>query len=172
VSGLVVTRQKPGTASGVVFITLEDETGAVNVVVWNKLFQKNRGPVMAGRLLRIRGKLQREGIVHHVIAEHIEDMSHLLNSLGYQGRRDGIAPTDGNADEAKRPIPAKESMRGGGTKRHALANPKAETRQEREKRKLDEARGGPKTVTAYYAAGGGRHPREQAKALFPSRDFH
>ncbi|GHB05241.1 error-prone DNA polymerase [Algimonas arctica] len=172
VSGLVVTRQKPGAASGVVFITLEDETGAVNVVVWNKLFQKNRGPVMAGRLLRISGKLQREGIVHHVIAERIEDMSHLLNSLGYQGSRDGIAPTEGNADEAKRPIPAKESARSGGTKRHALDNPKAETRQEREERKFDEARGGPKTVTAYYAAGGGRHPRDQAKALFPSRDFH
>jgi len=172
VSGLVVTRQKPGTASGVIFITLEDETGAVNVVVWNKMFQKNRGPVMAGRLLRIRGKLQREGIVHHVIAERIDDLSPLLDTLGYQGSRDAIEPTAGNADEAKRPIPAKESMRNGGTKRHALANPKAEMRKEREKRKAEEAKGGTKTVSAYYSAGGGRHPREQAKALFPSRDFH
>ena len=168
----MILRQRPGTAKGVIFLTLEDESGAVNVVVWNEMFQKNRASVMAGRLLRIWGKLQREGIVHHVIAEEIEDMSHLLDTFGYRGTRDIIEPAAGNADEAKRPIPAKESLRQGGSKRHALANPKAETRQERQKRKEEEATRNPRTVTAYYAAGGGRHPREQAKALFPSRDFH
>ena len=172
VSGLVVTRQRPGTATGVIFLTLEDETGAVNVVVWNTMFEKNRAAVMAGRLLRIQGKLQREGIVHHVIAERIEDMSHLLDTLGYQGSRDVIEPTAGNADEAKRPIPAKESLRQGGTRRHALSNRKSESRAEREKRKAEEARETPKTVTAYYAAGGACHPRDQANKLFPSRDFH
>ena len=172
VSGLVVTRQRPGTATGVIFLTLEDETGAVNAVVWNTMFEKNRAAVMAGRLLRIHGKLQREGIVHHIIAERIEDMSHLLDTLGYQGSRDVIEPTAGNADEAKRPVPAKESLRRGGTRRHALANPKAETRSEREKRKAEEAQQTPKTVTAFYAGGGARHPRDQANKLFPSRDFH
>ena len=127
---------------------------------------------MAGRLLRIHGKLQREGIVHHVIAEQIEDMSHLLDTLGYQGSRDVIEPTAGNADEAKRPIPAKEALRQGGSKRHALSNSKSETTTEREKRRAKEAAPTPRTVTAFYAAGGGRHPRDQANKLFPSRDFH
>ena len=172
ISGLVVTRQKPGTASGVVFLTLEDELGDVNVVVWNDLFEANRASVMAGRLLRVHGELQREGIVHHVIAKRIDDLSPLLDTLGHRGSRPRIEPTDGNADEAKRPIPAKESLRAGNTRRHALANPSAETRKEREKRKAEEALGRAKTVTAYYSAGGGRHPREQAKRLFPSRDFH
>lgn len=161
VAGLVVTRQRPGTATGVVFITLEDEIGAVNVVVWNDMFEKNRAAVMAGRLLRIHGKLQREGIVHHVIAERIEDMSHLLDTLGYQGTRDAIEPTAGNADEAKRPIPTREWEIQDGAKRHRPDRHNTEVVQSE-----------PRTVTAYYAAGGGRHPREQAKQLFPSRDFH
>ena len=172
VCGLVVTRQKPGTASGVVFLTLEDEHGAVNVVVWNDLFQQNRAAVMGGRLLRVRGELQREGIVHHVIARDIHDLSPLLDTLGQPRAGEVLDPTDGNADEAKRPIPTKESMREGNARRHALANPRAETRLERETRKAREALGRAKTVTAFYSAGGGNHPRTQANKLFPSRDFH
>ena len=172
VAGLVVTRQRPGTATGVIFLTLEDEHGAVNGVIWNTMFEQSRAAVMAGRLLQIHGKLQREGIVHHVIAERIEDKSHLLDTLGYQGSRDVIEPTTGNAEEAKRPVPVKETFRLGGSRRPALSNRKAESRAEREKRKANEASQTPRTVTAFYAAGGGRHPREQANKLFPSRDFH
>jgi len=81
VAGLVLVRQRPGTAKGVIFVTLEDETGTVNVVVWSGVFARFRRAVIAGRMLRVTGKLQREGAVTHVIAEHIEDVSHLLDRL-------------------------------------------------------------------------------------------
>lgn len=81
VAGLVLVRQRPGTAHGVVFITLEDETGISNIIVWKKTFEKFRRAVIAGRLLRVTGKLQRESGVSHIIAEHIEDISHMLDDL-------------------------------------------------------------------------------------------
>ncbi|MDA7424862.1 OB-fold nucleic acid binding domain-containing protein [Thalassococcus lentus] len=81
VAGLVILRQRPGTAKGVIFLTLEDETGAVNVIVWRKLYERYRRAVIAGRLLRVTGRLQREGGVVHVIAEQIEDISPLLDTL-------------------------------------------------------------------------------------------
>ncbi len=85
VAGLVLVRQRPGTAKGVIFLTLEDETGIANVVVWQKLYEKYRRPVIAGRLLRVTGTLQREGAVVHVIARQIEDISHLLDQLAQPG---------------------------------------------------------------------------------------
>lgn len=81
VAGLVLVRQRPGTASGVVFITLEDETGVANIVVWRKLFEKHRRAVIAGRLLRVTGRVQRDGMVVHVVATHIEDISDMLDDL-------------------------------------------------------------------------------------------
>ena len=81
VAGLVILRQRPGTAKGVIFLTLEDETGAVNVIVWRKMYEKFRRAVIAGRMLRVTGRLQREGDVIHVIAEQIEDISPLLDQL-------------------------------------------------------------------------------------------
>ncbi|MCB1470276.1 MAG: error-prone DNA polymerase, partial [Rhizobiaceae bacterium] len=61
VTGLVITRQRPGTASGVIFITLEDETGVSNVVVWKKIYETFRKAVIAGRLLRVTGRIERDG---------------------------------------------------------------------------------------------------------------
>ncbi|GAB4309518.1 MAG: hypothetical protein Kow0058_19780 [Roseovarius sp.] len=81
VAGLVILRQRPGTARGVVFLSLEDETGVVNVIVWRAVFERFRRAVMAGRLLRVRGRLQRGGGVVHVLAEEIEDLSALLERL-------------------------------------------------------------------------------------------
>ncbi|WP_188675682.1 OB-fold nucleic acid binding domain-containing protein [Neptunicoccus cionae] len=81
VAGLVLVRQRPGTAKGVIFITLEDETGICNVIVWQNVYQRFRRAVVAGRLLRVTGKIQREGKVVHVIAQHIEDISGLLDRL-------------------------------------------------------------------------------------------
>ncbi|MEM9045107.1 MAG: OB-fold nucleic acid binding domain-containing protein, partial [Pseudomonadota bacterium] len=123
-TGLVITRQRPGTASGVIFLTLEDETGVSNVIVWNRVYLKFRRAVMQGRLLRITGRWQREGAVTHLIAWHVEDLSGKLDALGM--------PTDTSsprADEGKRPIPPRTPPRA-------------------------------------------MHPRDQAKVLFPSRDFH
>jgi error-prone DNA polymerase len=111
VAGLVLVRQRPGTAKGVVFLTLEDDTGVANIVVWQNVFERFRRIVMTARLMRVSGRLQREGIVTHLVAEKVEDMSWLLDTL------------DGGSIQN-------------------LQSPRAS------------------------------HPRQQAKALFPSRDFH
>lgn len=81
VAGLVLVRQRPGTAKGVIFLTLEDETGVCNVVVWARVFETYRRAVIAGRLLRVTGRIQREADVVHVVAEHVEDISPLLDEL-------------------------------------------------------------------------------------------
>ena len=126
VCGLVITRQRPGTASGVIFLTLEDETGVSNIVVWPKIYEQYRRIVMGGRLLRVTGYLQREGIVVHLIAQEVEDLSHKLYELGH---------------------PQPEAL--------TTEGPRADDT--------------PKT--ARYPARA-MHPRDQAKRLFPSRDFH
>lgn len=81
VAGLVLVRQRPGTAKGVIFITLEDETGISNVIVWRKIYERFRRAVIAGRCLRITGRLQREGEVTHIVAEEVEDISWMLDEL-------------------------------------------------------------------------------------------
>jgi len=86
IAGLVTGRQRPGTATGVVFITLEDETGNSNIVVWRDLVDRNRAAVVHSRMLKIKGVLEREGDVIHVIAGSIEDCSHLLGELETQSR--------------------------------------------------------------------------------------
>ena len=81
VAGLVILRQRPGTAKGVIFLTLEDETGVINVIVWRKLYEVFRRAIIAGRLLRVTGRVQHEGGVTHLIAERIEDISEMLDLL-------------------------------------------------------------------------------------------
>ena len=81
VAGLVLVRQRPGTAKGVIFITLEDETGVANVIVWRKIYEQFRRAVIAGRMLRITGRLQREGAVTNIVSEHVEDISYMLDDL-------------------------------------------------------------------------------------------
>ncbi len=81
VAGLVLVRQRPGTAKGVIFITLEDEFGICNVIVWQKIYQTFRRAVISGRLLRVTGRLQRQSGVTHVVAEQVEDISPMLDSL-------------------------------------------------------------------------------------------
>ena len=81
VAGLVILRQRPGTAQGVVFVTLEDETGVVNVVIWRNVFESFRRAVVSGRLLRVTGRVERQAGVVHVVAEGIEDASGLLDRL-------------------------------------------------------------------------------------------
>ena len=75
VAGLVLVRQRPGTSKGVVFMTLEDETDIANIIVWPKVFAKNRRTVMTARFLAVRGRLQRAGLVIHVVAESFVDLS-------------------------------------------------------------------------------------------------
>jgi error-prone DNA polymerase len=78
VSGLVLVRQRPGTSKGVVFITLEDETDIANIIVWPKVFAEHRRTVMTARFLAVRGRLQRAGLVIHVVAESFVDLSTAL----------------------------------------------------------------------------------------------
>ncbi len=85
VAGLVILRQRPGTAKGVIFVTLEDETGVVNVVVWRNMYERFRRAVIAARLLRVTGRLERAHSVSHVIAEEIEDISGMLDLLLTEG---------------------------------------------------------------------------------------
>ena len=80
-AGIVTCRQRPATASGVMFVTLEDETGYVNLVVWNDIVEKNRRQILGSRLLAVGGQVQKEGIVVHVLARKFEDLSGLLGEL-------------------------------------------------------------------------------------------
>ena len=85
-AGLVTCRQRPGTASGVVFITIEDETGQINVVVWGRLADKQRRPLIGASLLGVHGVLERQGEVAHLIAARLVDYSALLGQLSVHSR--------------------------------------------------------------------------------------
>jgi len=100
VSGLVLVRQRPGTASGVIFMTLEDETSIANIIVWPKVFERFRPIVLGSRFIAVRGRLQCESNIIHIVAEHLEDMTPLLGVLS----ADIISiDTLARADEVKRP---------------------------------------------------------------------
>lgn len=156
VCGLVITRQRPGTASGVIFLSLEDEFAVSNVIVWPNVFKKFRKEVMVGHLLYVRGTLQREGEVSHVIASRIEDFSYLLNGLASVDTGEVIDPSIDNADEVKR---SPGDRRTGPIDFENRESPDSITRQLQEAHRI-------------RIASGARHPREQAKKLFNSRDFH
>ena len=107
VAGLVLVRQKPGSAKGVLFITLEDETEVANLIVWPSLFERQRRVVLSAGLLACRGRVQREGEVIHLIAEHLIDFSDLLRNVGERnepvpvphGRGDVWTKVDHELDE-------------------------------------------------------------------------
>jgi error-prone DNA polymerase len=86
VTGLVTGRQRPGTASGVTFVTLEDETGMVNVIVWRDLAERQRKELLRSSLLTVFGTLEREGEVVHLIAERLRDQTPLLGNLVTRSR--------------------------------------------------------------------------------------
>ncbi|MEZ5831479.1 MAG: error-prone DNA polymerase [Dongiaceae bacterium] len=100
VAGLVLVRQRPGTASGVIFMTLEDDVGIANIVVWPKVFEAYRRIVLGGRMVTIEGKLQREGLVVHVIADRVTDLTPLLHTLADE--KHDISRIIARADEVKR----------------------------------------------------------------------
>jgi error-prone DNA polymerase len=84
VAGLVTGRQRPGTASGVLFVTLEDETGNINLVVWVSVLERFRAALLQGQLLRVAGVVERESEVIHVIAGQVDDCTELLANLQSQ----------------------------------------------------------------------------------------
>jgi len=118
VAGLVLVRQKPGSAKGVMFITIEDETGPANIVVWPSLFEKRRRVVLGAAMMAIQGKIQREGDVVHLIARQLDDLSGDLAALADRdtefrnpsGRGDEFAHgSHGGGDARDRPKPIPEA---------------------------------------------------------------
>ena len=85
-AGLVITRQRPGSAQGVTFVTLEDETGYVNLIVWRDVAERQRQALVGSRLMGVAGELQVEGEVMHVIARRLVDLSSWLGSLAARPR--------------------------------------------------------------------------------------
>jgi error-prone DNA polymerase len=108
-AGLVLIRQRPGSAKGVVFITIEDETGVANLVVWPDVFEKQRKIVMGARLMAVHGLIQRDedsGVIH-VVARQVEDHSHMLRQLSDENlpstRNPGDAAGSWRAPAARHP---------------------------------------------------------------------
>ena len=101
VPGIVLVRQKPGSAKGVMFITIEDETGVANLVLWADRFERQRRLVLSAGMIACHGRVQREGEVIHVVTDHLEDLSDLLRSVG---ERDEPFPiVHGRGDGATHP---------------------------------------------------------------------
>ncbi|TCM54923.1 DnaE-like error-prone DNA polymerase [Rhizobium sp. PP-F2F-G48] len=100
VAGLVLVRQRPGSAKGVIFMTLEDETGVANIIVWKAVFETFRAVVMGARLVKVTGRLQSQNGVIHVVAERLEDMTEALGLLKGEARRFAV---NERADEVLRP---------------------------------------------------------------------
>ena len=99
-AGLVLVRQRPGSASGVIFATLEDETGIANVIVWPSCFERHRRIVMASKLLGVTGRVQKEGAVIHVVASRLTDQSWRLAALA---DGENFSEALAHADEIARP---------------------------------------------------------------------
>jgi error-prone DNA polymerase len=98
VAGIILVRQRPGSASGVIFITIEDETGHANLIVWPSLFDRQRSLILSASMIAVQGRLQREGLVTHIIARELTDLSPLLHSVGTRGN---FPLPHGRGDEAK-----------------------------------------------------------------------
>ncbi len=101
VAGLVLVRQRPGSAKGTIFLTLEDETGVANIIVWPKVFEPLRPIIIGARFIAVTGRVQRDGDVVHVVTEKAEDLTRLLGLLSSQGPE---VSSLARADEIRRPV--------------------------------------------------------------------
>jgi error-prone DNA polymerase len=117
ISGLVTCRQRPGSANGVVFMTIEDETAVANVIVWPKVFERLRPIVLSARYVAVIGVVQEESGVIHVVADQLEDLTHFLARLAEHGADiDGLA----RCDEVRRPIEEQREARIAGGRHNRL----------------------------------------------------
>jgi error-prone DNA polymerase len=142
VAGVVLIRQRPGSAKGVCFITIEDETGVVNLVVWPDLKEKQRKVVMGARLMEVRGRVEYDDEVIHVIAQHMTDATHLLHALS----EDLLPQTTARADHCNNPLPERWEPPPPGNRECGFHDP--------------------------GSSGHPRDVRVIPKVLPPSRDFH
>ncbi|QIK42303.1 error-prone DNA polymerase [Pontivivens nitratireducens] len=106
-AGLVLVRQKPGSAKGVCFITLEDETGVANLVIWPKMFETYRPTIMSARLLVVQGRVQTDGRVIHIVADYLKDRSDRLESLS----QDDMPGITTRGDHPTNPLPGQVGIR-------------------------------------------------------------
>ncbi|ABC63170.1 error-prone DNA polymerase [Erythrobacter litoralis] len=154
VAGVVLIRQRPGSAKGVCFITLEDETGVINLVVWPDLKEKQRKVVMGSRLMEVRGRVEYDDEVIHVIAHHMTDATHQLAKLSDDMLKTPIA----RADHVNNPLPDKlnprDDLREGGDDPYQPVEPWQEPP--------------PGNRECGYHQG---HPRD-VRIIPKSRDFH
>ena len=104
-AGIVLVRQRPGSASGVCFITIEDETGVANLVVWPNVFERFRAVVMGARIMLVKGRVQRADNVTHIVAEQLIDRTSDLSLLSETALGDPMRGVLSNADEVVKPIP-------------------------------------------------------------------
>ena len=121
-AGLVLVRQRPGSAKGVIFMTLEDETGVVNVVVWPNILERYRRAVLGGRLAMVRGRVQRAGEIVHLVAANVEDLTHWLDLL---------TPDQGTAQPSAEHADAHGGAHGGHGGRRPAASPARHPRNQR-----------------------------------------
>ncbi len=101
VAGLVLVRQKPGSAKGVMFITIEDETEVANLVIRPSVFERQRRLILSAGMIACQGRVQREGEVIHVVADELTDLSDLLRSVGHSAEEGDFPLRTGRGDEAK-----------------------------------------------------------------------
>ncbi|EAQ30026.1 DNA polymerase III subunit alpha [Erythrobacter sp. NAP1] len=167
VAGVVLIRQRPGSAKGVCFITLEDETGVINLVVWPDLKEKQRRVVMGARLMEVRGRVEYDDEVIHVIAHHMDDATDQLYSLSDDMLNAPVA----RADHVHSPLPSQVGGKRVMNPRDDLIDSDAEAIRPRDLiDELPDANGAPRR---------GRrkmpntrvHPRN-VRILPNSRDFH
>jgi len=181
VAGLVLVRQRPGTASGVIFVTVEDETGVANLVVWPTVFERFRRVVLGAQLMAVRGKVQKEGLVIHVVAETLIDRTDLLRRLAEAdhgieapvARADRVKPPSDSVQRRRRPArPPFEAplARADHAKNSGPPDPRDPGRLSRRERLL--ARLGKPQASPEAASAGAEPGRSPRLHGFRSRDFH
>ncbi|MGF1544096.1 MAG: error-prone DNA polymerase [Parvularculaceae bacterium] len=172
-AGIVLIRQRPGSAKGVFFITIEDETGVANLVVWPRVGELYRPVLMGARILLVEGRVQTSDNVTHIVADRLIDRTDDLYWLSEDAQRDAFANALARADHGRAPLPSKH---------HTLEKRLRKLRADDPLRKVlsdaDEIRNPiPDAVAARprgasrRAAGLRAHPRN-VRVIPPSRDFH
>jgi error-prone DNA polymerase len=114
-AGIVLIRQRPGSANNVTFVTIEDETGVANIIIWQRLFDAQRRVVLSAAMMGVTGRVQKEGDVIHVIADDLQDLSHDLRAIGGLDFPHRTGPGDGAKnggydarDKNKDPVKARD----------------------------------------------------------------
>ncbi|MEM9739188.1 MAG: error-prone DNA polymerase [Pseudomonadota bacterium] len=162
-AGVVLVRQKPGSAGGVVFITIEDETGIANIVVWRRIVERYRATVMGARILAVEGRVQRADHVTHIVADRLIDRTGDLDLLSEDHQGDPFANALAHADHVRSPLPGS-----GLSLAKRIAKLPAEDPLRRALAHADEVR---RPDPGSYRKPRGSHPRN-VRVIPKSRDFH